>query len=188
MKNLDFLRLQDFDKLVFPDDFSDLSLDSPALSFVSDFKSHHPSLLTPSVSALDAAQVMRAGHLSAVLVLDSEGVFTGLLTSEDISYQRVMQCVAAGVARQELTVGDLMRPRSELKMLSYQQVEKSTIREVLEAMRRSGQRECLVVDLHNHHVRGLISASEVGTRLHAEINIDTAPSFAELLRTMTPVH
>lgn len=188
MKNLNVLQLQDFDKLVFPEEFNDLTLDSPALSFVSDFKSHHPSLLTPSVSAIDAAQIMRAGHLSAVLVLDQEGIFTGLLTAEDITYQRVMQCVAAGVPRSELTVGDLMRPRSELKMLSYQQVEKSSIREVLEAMRRHGQRDCLVVDLHNHHVRGLIAAAEVGRRLHAEININAAPTFADILRAMTPVH
>lgn len=188
MKNLNILQLQEFDKLVFPEEFSELTLDSPALSFVSDFKSHHPSLLTPSVSAIDAAQIMRAGHLSAVMVLDREGLFTGLLTAEDITYQRVMQCVATGVPRSELTVGDLMRPRSELKMLSYQQVEKSSIREVLEAMRRQGQRDCLVVDLHNHHVRGLITASEVGRRLHAEINIDAAPTFADILRAMAPVH
>ncbi|SHF86287.1 hypothetical protein SAMN04487965_2790 [Microbulbifer donghaiensis] len=188
MKNLNVLQLHEFDKLVFPDEFSELSLDSPALSFMSDFKSHHPALLTRSVSALDAAQVMQAGHLSALLVLDREGVFTGLLTADDISYQRVMQRVAEGVPRQELTVGDLMRARSELKILSYQQVEKSSIRDVLEAMRRQGQRDCLVVDLHNHHVRGLICASEVGKRLHADIQINAVPTFADIQRAVSPAH
>lgn len=188
MKELNFLQLQDLDKLVFPEEFNELSLDSPALSFVSDFKDHHPSLLTPSVAAIDALQVMRAGHLNAVLVIDSGGRFTGLLTAEDISYQRVMQCVAAGLKRQELIVGDLMRPRNQLKMLSYQQVEKSSIREVLQAMRRHGQRDCLVVDTGLHHVRGLISATEVGQRLHAEIRIDEAPTVAGILRELAPVH
>jgi len=188
MKNLNFLQLQHFDKLVFPEDFSELTLDSPALSFVSDFKSHHPTLLTPSVSAMHAAQIMHAGHLSAVLVIDRESVFTGLLTAEDISYQRVMQRVAAGVSRHDLTVGDLMRSRSELKILSYQQVERCSIREVLEAMRRHGQPDCLLVDLHNHHMRGLISASEVGRRLHADISIDSVPTFADIQRAVAPTH
>ncbi|WP_346837781.1 CBS domain-containing protein [Microbulbifer sp. SAOS-129_SWC] len=188
MKNFDFFQLQDFDKLVFPDEFSELSLDSPALSFVSDFKSHHPSLLTPAVSARNAAQIMSAGHLSAVLVVDRDGTFTGLLTAEDVTYQSIMQRVASGTPREELTVGDLMRPRGDLKMLSYQQVANSSIRDVLDAMRRNRQRDCLVVDLHNHHVRGLISASEVGMRLHADIDIDAAPTFADLWRSMAPVH
>ncbi|MFC6633308.1 CBS domain-containing protein [Microbulbifer taiwanensis] len=188
MKNLNVLQLQDFDKLVFPEEFRELTLDSPALSFVSDFKSHYPALLTPSVLAVNAAQVMQAGHLSAVLVLDREGLFTGLLTAEDISYQRVMQRVAEGVPRDVLTVGDLMRSRSELKILSYQQVEKSRIRDVLESMRRHGQRDCLVVDLQNHHVRGLISVADVGRRLHAEIHIDSVPTFADIQRAVAPAH
>lgn len=181
MKNFDFLQLQDLDRLVFPEEFHDLTPNSPALSFISDFKHHHPSVLTTSVSALNAAKVMRAGHLNAVLVLDREGVFTGLLTPDDVSRQRIMQLVAAGHPRGELTVGDLMRPRSELKMLGYQQVADSRIRDVLQAMRREGQRVCLVVDQDNHHVRGLLSAADVGERLQAEIDIEQAPTFAELI-------
>lgn len=188
MKNLNLLKLQDSDRLVFPDDFSELDLDSPALSFTTDFKSHHPTVLTPAVSALNAAQLMRAGHLSAVLVLDRDGAFVGLLTAEDINYQRIIQLVAAGLSRDELTVGDLMRPRSELKILSYQQVERSSIREVLEAMRSQGRRDCLVVDLHNHHVRGLISAAEVGRRLHREIRIDDQPTFADIQKAVAATH
>ncbi|MEW5250373.1 CBS domain-containing protein [Microbulbifer sp. 2201CG32-9] len=188
MKNLDFLQLEDLDQLVYPENFSELSLDSPALSFVTDFKDHHPPLLTPSVAAADAAKVMQAGHLNTVLVVDNEGRFSGLLTAEDISSQRVMQFVAAGMKRDELTVADLMRPRSQLKMLSYEQVSKSRIREVLGAMRRDGQKDCLVVDTEMHHVRGLISAAETGQRLHAEINIDEAPTVAGILRELAPVH
>lgn len=188
MKNFDFLQLQDLDRLVFPEEFHELTLDSPALSFISDFKNHHPSVLTTSVTALNAAKVMCAGHLGAVLVLDREGNFTGLLTSDDVNYQRIMQLVAAGLPRDELTVADLMRPRSELKMLSYQQVAKSRIRDVLDAMRREGQRDCLVVDLENHHVRGVLSAAEVGLRLNADIDIEKAPTFAELMEAMAPVH
>lgn len=188
MKNFDFLQLQDLDRLVFPEEFHDLSLDSPALSFISDFKHHHPSVLTTSVTALNAAKVMRAGHLSAVLVLDREGAFTGLLTPEDVSRQRIVQLVAAGLPRNELTAGDLMRPRSELKMLSYRQVASSRIRDVLEAMRRERQRVCLIVDQDNHHVRGLLSAAEVGERLQARIDIEQAPTFTDLIETMAPVH
>ncbi|WP_323846617.1 CBS domain-containing protein [Microbulbifer magnicolonia] len=188
MKDLNFLQLHEIDKLVFPEEFCELTPDSPALSFVTDFKDHHPALLTPSVSAADAAQVMHAGHLSAVLVLDRQGLVAGLLTAEDISYQRVIQRVAEGVPRHELTVGDLMRSRSKLKVLSYRQVEKSSIRTVLQAMRDHGQRDCLIVDQHNHHVRGVISAAEVGRRLHAEINIDALPTFADIQRAVAPAH
>ncbi|MCX2841354.1 CBS domain-containing protein [Microbulbifer thermotolerans] len=188
MKKLNVSQLQDRDRLVFPEEFTELTLGSPALCFVTDFKSHHPALVTPSVSAMQAAQMMDAGRLNALLVLDRDGAFAGLLTAEDLSYQKVMQWVAAGVPRHELTVGDFMRPRSELKILSYPQVEKSSIRDVLETMRQHGQRHCLLVDQHNHHVRGLISVAEVGRRLQVEIDIDRVPTFAEIQRAVARAH
>ncbi|MFD1215988.1 MULTISPECIES: CBS domain-containing protein [Microbulbifer] len=188
MKKLDFLPLQDFDKLVFPEEFHELTLDSPALSFVTDFKDHHPAVLTASVSALNAAQVLRTGHRSAVLVMDHRGDFIGVLTAEDVSYQRVMQCVADGIARQELTVGDLMRARSHLQLLSYQQLQGAKIGNVLTAMQRAGQHFCLVVDVENHHVRGLISAEDVAARLHVDFSIDTPASFSEMLKAVATAH
>ncbi|WOX04443.1 CBS domain-containing protein [Microbulbifer pacificus] len=188
MKKLDLIPLEDADQLVFPEEFHELTLNSPALKFVTDFKKHHPAVLTASMSALDAAQVLRTGHLSWVLVMDHRGDFTGLLTAEDVSYQRVMQCVAAGQNRGDLTVGDLMRRRNRLQQLSYQQLRSASIRDVLETMRRGGQRHCLVVDVDNHHVRGVISAEDVTARLHMEYPIDRPENFAELLRAVAAVH
>lgn len=188
MKKLNLTPLQDVDKLVFPEQFDDLSLDSPALNFITDFKLHHPALLTASVSALDAAQVLRTGHLTAVLVLDHRGDFIGLLTADDVSYQRVMQYVAAGISRKDLTVGDLMHSREHLQQLSFDELRSASIRDVLTTLRRSGQRHCLVVDAGQHHVRGVISADEVAARLHMDFPIDTPANFAELLRAVAAVH
>ncbi|MCK7596429.1 CBS domain-containing protein [Microbulbifer sp. CAU 1566] len=188
MKKLDLVPLQDVDKLVFPEEFHELTLSSPALKFVTDFKKHHPAVLTASVSALDAAQVLRTGHRSWVLVMDHRGDFTGLLTAEDVSYQRVMQCVAAGQNRGELTVADLMHRRNQLQLLSYAQLQGTSIRDVLETMRRAGQRHCLVVDVDQHHVRGVISAEDVAARLDMDFAIDTPANFAELLSAVAPVH
>ncbi|WGL15943.1 CBS domain-containing protein [Microbulbifer bruguierae] len=187
MKKLDLIPLQDADKLVFPEEFHELSLDSPALKFVTDFKKHHPAVLSASVSALDAAEVLRIGHLSWVLVMDHHGDFIGLLGAEDISYQRLMQRVAAGQNREELTVGDMMRRRNRLSQLSYQQLHKASIRDVLDTLRRGGLHHCLVVDTEQHHVRGVISADDVAARLHMDIPIDRPESFAELLRAVAAV-
>ncbi|MFV8781210.1 CBS domain-containing protein [Microbulbifer sp. SA54] len=188
MKKLNLTPLHDADKLVFPEEFDDLSLDSPALNFVTDFKQHHPSILTASVSAMDAAQVLRTGHLTSVLVMDHRGDFIGLLTAEDVSHQRVMQYVAAGISRHELTVGDLMRTRDRLQQLSFDELKHASIRDVLGTLRRSGQRHCLVVDTDRHQVRGLISADEVAARLHMEFPIETPANIAELLRSVTAMH
>lgn len=188
MKKLTLTPLHDADKLVFPEEFDELSLDSPALHFVTDFKQHHPSILTASVSAMNAAQVLRTGHLNAVLVMDHRGDFIGLLTAEDVSPQRVMQYVAAGISRHELTVGDLMRTRDRLQLLSYSELQQASIRDVLATLRSSGQRHCLVVDTDQHHVRGLINADEVAARLHMEFPIETPANIAELMRSVTAMH
>lgn len=188
MKNLDVSQLQQADRLVFPDDFSELSLGSPALEFISDFKEHSAAVLAPSMKALDAALLMRIGHRSTMLVVDGRGELAGLLGVEDVSYQNLMQWVASGVSREELTVSDLMRPRHMLKFLEYRQVERSTIGDVLAVMRRDGERDCLVVDTANHQVRGLISAGEIGLRLHAEIRIEDVPNVAELMKSLSLVH
>ncbi|WP_051687201.1 CBS domain-containing protein [Microbulbifer sp. HZ11] len=188
MKKLDLAPLQDLDKLVFPEEFHELSLDSPALKFVTDFKKHHPAVLTASVSALDAAQVLRTGHLAWVLVMDHRGDFIGLLTAEDVSYQRVMQRVAAGQVRGDLTVGDLMQRRNQLQQMKLGQLRGAKIRDVLLAMRQSGQRHCLVVDTDNHHVRGVISAEDVSARLHLDFPIDRPANMAAMVREVAAVH
>lgn len=188
MKKLTLTPLEASDQLVFPEEFHELSVDSPALKFLTDFKDHHPAVLTSSMSALDAAQVLRTGHLAAALVMNHRGEFIGLLTVDDVSYQRVMQCVAAGISRGDLTVGDLMKTRDRLQQLNYQELENASIRDVLETLRRSGQRHCVVVDSELHQVRGVISVDDVSARLHIDFPIDTPANFAELLREVAAMH
>lgn len=66
--------------------------------------------------------------------------------------------------------------------MSYQQLRNASIRDVLGTMRRSGLHHCLVVDVDNHHVRGVISSEDVAARLQLEYSIDRAENFVELLR------
>lgn len=188
MKKLTLTPLEAADQLVFPEEFHELSVDSPALKFLTDFKEHHPAVLTASMSAMDAAQVLRTGHLASALVMNHRGEFIGLLTAEDVSYQRVMQHVAAGISRSDITVGDLMRSRDRLQQLSYAELKTASIRDVLETLRRSGQRHCVVVDTERHQVRGVISVEDVTARLHMEFPIDTPANFAELLREVAAMH
>ncbi|WP_295798996.1 CBS domain-containing protein [uncultured Microbulbifer sp.] len=188
MKKLTLTPLAAADQLVFPEEFHELSLDSPALRFLTDFKEHHPAVLTANMSALDAAQVLRTAHMASALVMNHRGEFIGMLTAEDVSYQRVMQCVAAGIRRGDLTVGDLMRNRDRLQQLNYTELQSASIRDVLETLRRSGQRHCVVVDTEQHQVRGVISVEDVAARLHMEFPIDAPANFAELLREVAAVH
>jgi DeoR family transcriptional regulator, catabolite repression regulator len=170
--------------MVQPDEFHDLDIHSPAIEFFTDFKKHRPLTIEGSTLAVDVEMLMRKAHVRIKLVIDADNEFIGTISTEDLSEQNFMIRIANGERLDEITVSDMMCTKQSLLALDLGQLERSSINDIIETLKRSGQQHCLVVDQSRDHIRGIISASDVARRLHVPIRIERVPTFVEIFRSI----
>jgi CBS domain containing-hemolysin-like protein len=170
--------------MVQPDEFNDLNIHSPAVEFFTDFKKHRPFTIEGSTLAIDVEMLMRKAHVRMKLVIDTDNEFVGTITTEDLSEQNFMIRVANGDLLNEIVVTEMMCPKAAILALDLDQLERSSISDVIGTLQRSGQQHCLVVDRSRDHIRGLISASDIARRLHMPIKIERVPTFVDIFRSV----
>jgi len=174
------------DHLVSPEEFADVGPYSPALSLFTDFRRHEPLVIEGAMCATDAASFMRQSHTRLRLVVDRQGEFIGTISLENLSEANLLRRVAGGETRGNIQVMDLMKHRHELRALSYDDLARALVRDVIDTLRTSGEQHCLVVDSEAHCIRGLIAASDVARRLRMDIRIGVAPTFAQIFQAVHP--
>lgn len=177
MKKLKLNSTSHITDLVWPDEFTSIALDTPALIFFTDFYKVKPLVIDSSVSVDEIKAIMMKAHVRLKFVLDKELQFLGVISSDDLSDRRILQKVSEGFARTELSVTDLMIQKDHLSALDYNELEGATIGDVIEVLKESGQQHCLVVDTETAMIRGIYSASDLSRMLHLPIDIQDKSSF-----------
>ncbi len=185
MKTLSLYAVEAIDHLVQPADFNDTTLNSPALSVVTDFKHTQPNMISASSAARDALEMMQQEHSKLKLVVDHDGELVGLLHIEQLSDQAIMRRVAFGSNRDDIRVADVMRPRERIKALAYQQLQHCSIADVVNTLQSSGEQHCVVIDRESHQIRGIISAHDIARRLHMPLQIQQAPTFLHIFDNLS---
>jgi len=74
----------------------------------------------------------------------------------------------------------MMISRNDLHAFSYADIKKANINDVINTLKNYGLRHCLVIDRENHHIRGVISSSDIARKLQLPIEINTAKSFSRI--------
>ena len=97
MKTLSLFNLDAVDQLVQPTDFTETSLNSPALSVLSDFKHNQPTMIEGNTSATQALQMMQLEHCQLKLVVDADERMLGLIHIEQLSEQALLRQVIQGI-------------------------------------------------------------------------------------------
>lgn len=180
MKKLRMFSLDSIDHLLQPYEVDDVSLDSPALLVFTDFKKSQPLMIDANTGAAEAEHEMRKAHVKLKFVVDTSLEMVGIVSFRDLSSEAVIKAVADGVSRDDISVADLMRPRSKLRSLDVAELEEATVGDVIHTLQENGEQHCLVTDQIHHHIRGLISASDVARRLHLPVIIEQSPTFASI--------
>lgn len=181
MRTLTTYHIDQIDHLIQPNEFADMSLKSPALHILNDFKTNPPAILDADTKALDALEMMKHEHSALKLVVDAKQEMVGILSTAELSSQNIMQHVSKDVKAADLSVGDLMRPRDNLMALSYQQLQYCTVGDVLNTLQHCGEAYCAVIDIEQHQIRGVISAREIASRLHIPpVDITRQPNFLNI--------
>ncbi len=184
MKPLELKPIGTIDHLVRPEEFSDITWESSALEVFTDFRYHVPLVIDHSIPALQAVFRMRKAHVNLMLVIGADDDFEGTISAGDLSEQELIQHTSKGRSRDDLTVGDLMQPREELQALEYSSLVNASIKDVVETLKQNGRKHCLVLDSEQHHIRGLISSSDIARRMHIPIEISHQNTFVDLFNTI----
>lgn len=185
MKKLALFNLDAVDQLIQPTDFAETTLSSPALSVLTDFKQSQPTMIEGNTSAANALEMMQREHCQLKLVVDANEEMLGLIHIEQLSEQAIMRQVIQGADRNEIRIRDLMRPRDNIKALAYQQLQNSTIADIINTLQSNGEQYCLVVDRDNHQIRGLIHAQDLARRLRVPLAIRQQPTFLHIFDSLT---
>lgn len=182
MKKLDFYPTSDIDELAWPEENYDLSIDSPALLFFTDFQKNKPLVIDSTTPVLKVKELMQKEHVRLKLVTDDKKHFTGVISSDDLIERKIVQKVSEGIERHEIIVSELMIPKKNLKALDWLDISKTTtsISDVITALQNNGERHCLVLDRENHKIRGIFSASDISRMLRLDIDIQEKTSFSKV--------
>ena len=170
MTKLNLHSVSSVDELMYPNQSNELSLESSALKFFTDFQNNEPLVIDASVSAVDARQMMMATHVRLKLVVNR--------AAHDLSEQNILRYTLADKSHlDDLAVADLMTRKRDLMALDLNEVGTSSIGDVVNLLKDNSQQHCLVVDDKTHQIRGIFSASDISRKLHLPINIQEQSSF-----------
>jgi CBS domain containing-hemolysin-like protein len=182
MKNLTVYTVDAIDHLVQPDEFDDVTPESSALTILTDFKDHRPHVVEAHITAVEAADLMHQENINFKLVVDRHNEFVGLISIEDLSDQSILLTqVANGAGRDEVLVADLMHHRESIRAINYDEFKHSSVADIIYTLQRHGQQYYIVVDRDQHHIRGVVSSTEISRRLHAPVYVERQPSMADIL-------
>ena len=184
MKKLQMHSLEKVDHLLQPYEVEEVDLSSPATVVFTDFRDTRPLMIDAETAIEEAEQEMRRAHVKLKFVVDESLEMVGVVSFQDLSSERVVKMVAGGISRGEMQVSDLMQPRASLHSLEISDVENATVGDLIHTLQENGEQHCLVIDHQHHHIRGLISASDIARRLHLPVFIEQTPTFASIVNAL----
>ena len=173
-----------------------VTLDSPALDVMTDLCRTSPATIRPQAPIEGAKQFMISRGVRLLLVVDERESVLGVVTATDVLGEKAVRIATdRGMKRDELTVGDLVTPASQVEVIALDDVSGARVGHVFETLRRAGRQHALVVDfdvipprtlidapVRRTMVRGILSLSQLGRQLGIALQ-----SSGEVARTFSEI-
>lgn len=163
-----------------------VTLNSPALDVMTDFKIVTAYTIFPLESADEAQQKMIHRGVRMLLVVNAKNNLLGLITATDLLGEKPMQIIqSTGRKHSEVLVQDIMTPGEKLEVICMNDVEGAKAGNVLATLKASGRQHALVVDRPApglpQKVRGIFSLSQLTRQLGVTVQTaEIARTFAEI--------
>lgn len=161
-------------------DRSRVSRYSPATEVMTDLIHAAAFTVSPTVSIVEAEQKMILCGVRLLFVTDSDNELVGLITATDLLGERPLNYLREhGGSRDDIIVQEIMTQRDFIEVISYPEVVRASVGDIIATLHEAGRQHVLVVDLES--VRGLFSAAEVARRIGEAVDVEMRPrTFAEL--------
>jgi CBS-domain-containing membrane protein len=161
-----------------------VTLDSPALSVMTDFSQTPAATIEPESSIEHANDYMMRRGVRALPVTDADGEVVGILTATDVLGEKpVTLALERGVKRQEIRVADIMTPRGLLELLAFEDIFQARVGHIVATLRQSGRQHFLVGERGSggERIRGIFSLTQIARQLGVNLQPNTfAHTFAEI--------
>jgi CBS domain-containing protein len=180
MKKLHLVNLEDTDNIVSPEQFEEINLQSPAVKIFTDFKVHKAIMIDGDTMAVTALELMLKTHVRMNIVVSEENNFIGLISTNELSEQHIVAKLSKGVCREDVLVKDLMILKSDFHAFDYRELLDASVSDVVSTLENYQLRHCLVLDRKSHHIRGVISSSDIARKLHINMDLNVKQSFGSI--------
>lgn len=163
-----------------------VSMESPALQVMTDLAEVRAATTTPEMPLAQAEAKMIHQGVRLLFVSTEMPCVDGIVTALDLQGNKPLRLVHQRHARYEdLCVGDVMTPLTELDAIDFASLRKATVGHVVATLLKFGRPHLLVVEGFTAsapaRIRGLISQSQVERQLgHALPTAEVASTFAEI--------
>jgi DeoR family transcriptional regulator, catabolite repression regulator len=177
MKKLPLVNLTAVDNILSPEHDENISLSSSAMSVFTDFKYQKAPVIEADTSATQALQLMQKSHIRMNVAISNEEDFLGIISTHEISEQNIIARLSKGIHREDILVKDLMIPKFQLHAFELNDLVNATVGDIVSTLANYRLRHCVVLDKYNHHIRGVISSSDIASKLQMNACIENACSF-----------
>ncbi|WP_286232680.1 CBS domain-containing protein [Thalassotalea sediminis] len=184
MKALHLFDIEEVDHIISPENFSHTTLESPASKIFTDFKRAKALVIDADTTAAMALEMMMQEHVRMKIVVSELGDVLGVISANELTERRLVSEIAKGVTRNDVLVSDLMVPCRDLRAFDYQELRQSKVSDVIQALKDNGLRHCLVIDREHHHIRGVISSSDIARKLRLPLEISSEASFKHIFEVV----
>jgi CBS domain-containing protein len=163
-----------------------VTVDSPALSVVTDLTRVKAATVAPDISLRQAEQIMIQQGVRMLFVVSDMPSIEGLITTTDLRGERAMRLVhERGLHYDELTVADAMTGLAMLDAIAFESLGTAVVGNLISTLKRFGRNHLLVVENAGpqspRRVRGIVSRSQIERQLGTAIAITpVATSFSEI--------
>ncbi len=185
--DLQYINADKFSHIAMPAWDNNINLDSPATSAMIDFRLRPMSYVSPAVPVDEAKHLMDLSHVNLQFVID-EGVYQGIVSLRYLQSRKVMvKMQELGVKREEITVGDVMLPKSRAHALCYDAVKNARIGDVLHTLKSLGETYVIVVDRDEDDadIVGIISAIDIAQVLNVPFELfQSEKTFLSLVKIL----
>lgn len=161
-----------------------LTLDSRALTVMTDFAVVPAATIEPDASVDDANRSMIRRGVRSLIVIDHDRHVLGIITATDVLGERPMQlALERNVQHHEILVRELMTAIDRMEVLPLDALLDAKIGHVVATLRKAGRQHALVAEEGpgGDVIRGIFSLSQIAAQLGISIEANAiAATFAEV--------
>ncbi len=161
-----------------------LTLDSRALSVMTDFAIVPAATIEPDASVDEANRSMIRRGVRSLIVIDHARRVLGIVTANDVLGERPMQiALERNVRHHEIPVREIMTPIDRMEALPIDALLDAKIGHLVATLRKAGRQHALVVESGpgGDAVRGIFSLTQIAAELGISLEASAvAGTFAEV--------
>jgi CBS-domain-containing membrane protein len=161
-----------------------LTLDSRALSIMTDFAVVPAATIAPGATVDEANQYMIRRGVRSLIVVDAAQRVLGIVTATDLlGEQPIQAALERALPRAEIPVRDIMTPIDRMEALPIESMLDARIGHLVATLQRTGRQHALVVESgpQGDVIRGTFSSTQIAAELGITVEVvPVAASFAEV--------